>query len=41
MREAGISNETLGIVWQLALRTMQAIEVEFHAEVRLAFWFEI
>jgi len=40
LRVIGIRNETLGIAWQLALRTMQAIEVEFQAEVRLAFWFE-
>ena len=41
LQAIGIRNETLGIAWQLALRTMQAIEAEFHAEVRLAFWFEI
>ncbi|MEO8379856.1 MAG: hypothetical protein ABI779_09360 [Acidobacteriota bacterium] len=41
LRAIGIGNETLGIGWQLALRTMQVIEAEFRAEVRLAFWFEI
>jgi hypothetical protein len=41
LRAIGTRNETLGIIWQLALRTMQALEVEFHAEVRLVFWFEI
>jgi len=41
LRAIGIRNERLGIAWQLALRTMQAIETEFHAEVRLVFWFEI
>ena len=35
----GIRNETLGIAWQLALRSMQAVEAEFRAEVRLTFWF--
>lgn len=40
LRAIGTGNETLGIAWQLALRTMQALEAEFHAEVRLIFWFE-
>ena len=40
LRTIGIGNETLGIAWQLALRSMQAIEVEFRrAGVRLTFWF--
>lgn len=33
-------DETPGFAWQLALRTMQAIETELPAEVRLVFWFE-
>jgi hypothetical protein len=41
LRAIGVGNETLGMAWQLALRTMQAIEAEFHAKARLAFWFEI
>lgn len=40
LRAIGIRNEAPGILWQLALRTMQAIEAELHAEVRLVFWFE-
>ena len=40
LRTIGIGNETLGIAWQLALRSMQAIEAEFRrAGVRLTFWF--
>src|SRR2546423_12916412 len=40
LQTAGIKNETLGMAWQLALRSMQAIEAEFRpAEARLAFWF--
>ncbi|HYS70503.1 MAG TPA: hypothetical protein VEM14_09705, partial [Gemmatimonadaceae bacterium] len=40
LRTIGIGNETLGINWQLTLRSMQAIETEFQARVRLVFWFE-
>lgn len=40
LRTIGVSSETLGMSWQLALRTMQAIETEFQAAVRLTFWFE-
>lgn len=40
LQAIGSRNETLGIAWQLALRTMQAIKAELHAEVRLVFWFE-
>jgi len=36
----GIRNETLGVNWQLTLRSMQAIETEFQSKVRLVFWFE-
>ena len=40
LRIIGISNETLGMNWRLGLRSMQAIEAEFQADVRLVFWFE-
>lgn len=40
LRAAGVTSETLGNAWQLALRTMRAVEAEFHAVVRLVFWFE-
>ena len=40
LRTIGISNEPLGMNWRLGIRSMQAIEVEFQADVRLVFWFE-
>jgi len=40
LRTAGIGDETLDFGWQLALRSMQALEAELHAKARLTFWFE-